>query len=423
MPDTLAAAGAETTPSGRRAPGFVEFVTLVALMMGFTAFAVDNALPAFPDIARHFSVANANDLQLVVYVYMVGFGVAQLVYGPMSDVLGRRPAFLAGLCVFLIGCLLALVATSLETLLAARFVQGLGAAAGRVLAVAIVRDRFGGREMARVMSLTLMIFITVPILAPAIGSLLLLVGDWRTIFAAMFVLAAIIGIWFVRRMPETLHPEYRMPFSWRRIGEGVRDTATCRAALGYSTAFGCLFGCVMGYIGSSEQIFAGEVYGLGSLFPLAFASVAGLMGLASLVNSRLVRRYGMRRISHLSLGVFICLSAVQCGLALAFAGRPPLILFGLVLGTSQFFSSLAMPNFNAIAMEPLGRIAGTASSMVGLYTTLVGAGCGVLIGRFFDGTVLPLGIGYLLLSVAAITAVLVTERGRLSLSAAPEVAR
>ena len=404
----------------RRLPGFGEFVTLVALMMGFTAFAVDNTLPAFPDIGRHFAVTDPNDLQLIVYVYMLGFGAAQLVYGPASDVIGRRPAFLSGLAVFLVGCVLALGAASFDQLLAARFVQGLGAAAGRVLAVAIVRDRYAGREMARVMSLTLMVFITVPILAPAIGGLLLTVGDWRAIFAAMFIVSVVIGLWFLRRMPETLHPDFRLPFSAGRIAAGLRDCITCRATLGYATAFGCMFGCIMGYVGSSQQIFAGEVYGLGSLFPLVFASVAGLMGLASLVNSRLVRRYGMRRISHASLAAFLALAAAQCVVALAFSGRPPFFVFAILLGTGQFFSSLAMPNFNAIAMEPLGRIAGTASSFIGLYTTLVGAGCGILIGQSFDGTVLPLAIGYLCLSALAVVAVAVTERGRLFRSSVSE---
>lgn len=394
-------------------PSFFEFVVLVALMMGITAFGVDNTLPAFPAIGQTYAVTDPNELQLVVYVYMLGFGLMQLVYGPVADIVGRRPAFLVGLAVFAFGCVLAILARSFEALLVARLIQGTGAAAGRVLATAIVRDRFGGREMARVMSLTMMVFITVPVFAPAIGSGLLRLGDWHVIFAAMLVLALAIGAWFWRRMPETLHPDNRLPPTIQPILDGLKLTLTCRAALGYSTAFGLLFACIMSYVGSAQQIFAGEVYGLGALFPLAFGSIAAVMGIAGLVNSRLVRRHGMRRISHTALLCFLGLSVIQCALALAFGGRPPLIAFGLVLGASQFMSSLAMPNFNAMAMEPLGRIAGTASSFIGFYTTLIGAVLGLVVGQSFDGSVLPLGIGYLCLSVLATAVVLWTERGRL----------
>lgn len=399
--------------TAKRRPPFGEFVALVAFMMGLTAFAVDNVLPAFPALGRSFSVTDPNELQLLVYVYMLGFGATHLVYGPAADILGRRPAYLAGLAVFLVGCVAAMLAPNFETLLAARGLQGSGAAAGRVIAVAIVRDRFAGREMARVMSLTMMVFITVPVLAPAVGALLLLVGDWHGIFASMLVLGGALGLWFAYRMPETLRDENRRSFSARQIFAAFRETATSRAAFGYSTAFGLTFGALMSYVGSSQQIFATDVYQLGALFPLAFGSIAVMMGLAALVNSRLVRRFGMHRISHASMLAFAVLSAVQCLVAFAYEGRPPLLLFGGILGVSHFMSSLTMPNFNAMAMDPLGRIAGTASSLIGFYTTIIGALIGVFVGSHFDGTVRPLAIGYLALSLAAIAVVMVTEKGKL----------
>ena len=397
----------------RKRPSFGEFVALVAFMMGLTAFAVDNVLPAFPALGRTFAVSDPNDLQLLVYIYMIGFGATHLVYGPASDILGRRPAFLVGLGVFLVGCVAAMLAPNFETLLAARCLQGCGAAAGRVVAVAIVRDRFAGREMARVMSLTMMVFITVPIFAPAIGSLLLLVGDWHAIFASMLILGVMLGVWFVRRMPETLRDENRQTFSARGILAAFRTTATTRAAFGYSTAFGLMFGTIMSYVGSAQQIFAEDVYHLGGLFPVAFGLIAVTMGFASLLNSRLVRRHGMHRISHTSMLCFVALSLAQCTFAFVYGGKPPLLLFGGILALSQFFTSLTMPNFNALAMEPLGRIAGTASSLIGFYTTFLGAICGAVVGRFFNGTVIPLAIGYAGLSVAIVAVVLVTERGRL----------
>jgi DHA1 family bicyclomycin/chloramphenicol resistance-like MFS transporter len=257
------------------------------------------------------------------------------------------------------------------------------------------------------------VFITVPIFAPAIGGLILVVADWHGIFGSMLILGVALGIWFVKRMPETLRVENRQPASLRNILAGFRETATSRPALGYSTAFGLMFGTIMAYVGSAQQIFAGEVYGLGALFPLAFGAVAFMMGLAALTNSKLVRRFGMHRISHLSMLAFVGLSVLQVLFALLYAGRPPLLLFGLVLGLSHFTTSLSMPNFNALAMEPLGRIAGTASSAIGFYTTLVGAFVGGFVGQHFNGTVTPLAIGYLTLSVAAVLVVLVTERGRL----------
>ncbi len=397
----------------KRRPPFGEFVALVAFMMGLTAFAVDNVLPAFPALGRTFAVSDPNQLQLLVYIYMIGFGATHLVYGPAADILGRRPAFLAGLVIFLAGCIAAMLAPNFETLLAARCLQGCGAAAGRVVAVAIVRDRFVGREMARVMSLTMMVFITVPIFAPAIGGLLLLVGDWHAIFLSMLVLGVALGAWFVRRMPETLRAENKQRFSARGILSAFRQTATTRVTLGYSTAFGLMFGAIMSYVGSAQQIFGEDVYGLGPYFPVAFGLVAVTMGFASLLNSRLVRRYGMHRISHVALLGFIAVSLLQCAFAFLYGGKPPLWLFGGLLAGSQFLTSLAMPNFNALAMEPVGRIAGTASSLIGFYTTFLGAICGAFVGQHYDGTVIPLALGYGALSLSVLLVVLATEGGRL----------
>ncbi len=404
------------TPAGiasrTKPPGFGEFVVLVALMMGITAFAVDAVLPAFPALGREFAVADPNRLQLLVYVYMLGFGVAQLVFGPASDIVGRRPAYLVGLAIFLVGSVMAIVATDLQALLVARFVQGVGAASGRVLSTAIVRDRFSGREMARVMSLNMTVFITVPIFAPAMGSLLLLLGGWRLLFSAMLLSAVAVGIWFHLRMPETLAAENRMPFSAGRIAGGFRTTITSRVSAGYATAVGLLFGCVMTMVGSAQQIFAG-IYGLGVWFPLAFALLAASMGAAAFVNATVVGRFGMRRISHASILAFAVLGAIQVAATLAWGGRPPLLVFGTILAASQFLLGLAFPNFNALAMEPLGRVAGTASSLIGVYTTILGALCGLLIGGAFDGTVRPLAFGYCGLGILALVVVCWTERGSL----------
>ena len=319
---------------------------------------------------------------------------------------------MVGLSIYAIGCILALVAPSFTFLLIARAVQGMGVAAARVLAIAIVRDCYEGREMARIMSLTMMVFITVPVFAPAVGSFTLILGTWHLIFVSMLILALALAVWFGLRMPETLHPEYRFPFSARRILNGVRLTVSSREAVGYSTAIGLLFGALLGYVGSAQQIFETEVYRLGSLFPVAFGLIAAVMGFASWVNSRLVRRLGMRRLSHAGILGFLFFALLQLGAALVYDGHPPLLLFGAILACNQFLTGLTMPNFNAMAMEPLGAVAGTASSFIGFYTTILGSLLALVVGQTFDGTVLPLGLGYTLLSALCVVVVIWTEKRR-----------
>nr|WP_281024536.1 multidrug effflux MFS transporter [Methylobacterium segetis] len=394
-------------------PGFAEFVAIVALMMAVTAISIDNLLPAFPAIQARFGIDDPNSLQLLVYVYMIGFGLAQIVYGPLSDALGRRPVLLASLAIYVAGCFLAMAAPSFGWLLAARVIQGLGAAGGRVLSTAIVRDRFAGREMASVMSLIMMVFLIVPMIAPAIGGMMLALGSWTYVFVSMLVLAGILVVWFTARMPETLHPEFRRPLSLRATGQALLLTLRNRTAVGYATALGLLTGCIMGYVGSAQQVFDTGLYHLGSLFPLAFGAVAGAMGAATLVNARAVRRLGMRPLSHAGLIAFVVVGIAQVCSSLAYHGQPPLALFLGVLALNQFLLSFAMPNFNALALQPLGAIAGTASSVLGFYTTILGAFCGYLIGRAFDGSTLPIGIGYAGLGTLALIVVAWTEHGRL----------
>jgi DHA1 family bicyclomycin/chloramphenicol resistance-like MFS transporter len=344
---------------------------------------------------------------------MIGFGAAQIVYGPLSDTYGRRSVLLSGLAIYVVGTCLAMVAPSFGWLLAARVIQGIGAASGRVLSTAIVRDRFAGREMASVMSLIMMVFLIVPMIAPAIGGAMLLFGSWVYVFVSMLALAGILVLWFAWRMPETLHPEYRRPFSLGAVAQAVGITFRNRVAVGYATALGLLTGCIMGYVGSAQQVFDTGLYHLGALFPLAFGLVAGAMGAATLVNARLVRRLGMRPLSHAGLSLFVVVAVGQVVVGLAYHGQPPLALFLSILAANQFLISFAMPNFNAMALQPLGEIAGTASSFLGFYTTMLGAFCGFLIGHAFDGSVLPIGIGYALLGGLALAVVAWTERGRL----------
>ena len=405
----------ETPPPAAVAegPGFVEFVFIVALVMSIGAFSIDSIMPGFGAIHEQFAIADANDVQLIMTVYMIGFAIMQLVYGPVSDMIGRRPTLMIGMSIYLVGSIAALLATSFPLLLAARVLQGMGGACTRVLSVALVRDRFEGREMARVMSLTMMIFIIVPIFAPAIGSLILSFSDWRAIFAAMLGVGVAIMAWFGLRMPETLRPEYRQPISLSVMAASFARTATTRVAIGYATAMAIMFGCVMSYINSAQQIFETEVYALGNWFPLAFGGIAAVMGVGSFLNSRFVARIGMRRMTHGGAIGFTLVAAAQLGVALLYGGRPPLLLFGLTMAGCHFLFAMIAPNANAMAMEPLGDIAGTASSFMGFYTTLLAAFFGYLIGQAFNATVIPLAAGYVGFGLAALLVILWTERGQL----------
>ncbi|OSQ49488.1 multidrug effflux MFS transporter [Thalassospira alkalitolerans] len=396
----------------RPLPGFTEFVVLMAITIGLVALSIDNLLPAFGPIAADYGIQDGNRMQLLIYVFMIAFALMQIVYGPLADSFGRKPILMLGLSIYAIGTIMAVFADSYEHLLIARFVQGLGAAAPRVLTIAITRDCFEGREMARVMSFVMMVFIILPVFAPASGSLILALANWHMIFVSTLVLAIAIAVWFYLRMPETLHPEYRHKLSLKRIARDIKTTITTRQTLGYSTAMGLMFACLMAYIGSAQQIFETEVYGLGVWFPLVFGMIAACMSVSSFVNAHLVRKIGMHKLSQGGLVVMAISSLINLCIAWAFDGAPPLPVFGVGLTITLFCFSMTMPNFNSLAMEPVGRIAGTASSVIGVYSTLIGVVAGGIIGQQFNGTVIPLVGGYLVLAILAIAIIGITERGK-----------
>ena len=405
--------GQTGAPAARPLPGFAEFVCLMAITIGLVALSIDNLLPAFGPIAADYGIEDGNRMQMMIYVFMSAFGLMQIVYGPLADSFGRKSVLMGGLAVYAVGTIMAIFADSYEHLLIARFVQGLGAAAPRVLTIAITRDCFEGREMARVMSFVMMIFIVVPVFAPASGSLILMLANWHMIFVSTLALAIIIAIWYTLRMPETLKPEYRHKLSLRRIARDIKTTVTTRQTVGYSTAMGLSFAFLMAYIGSAQQIFEGEVYGLGVWFPLVFGMIAACMSVSSFTNARLVRKLGMHKMSQGGLVVMLISSTINLCIAVAYDGVPPLPVFAVGLTITLFCFSMTMPNFNSLAMEPLGAIAGTASSMIGVSSTLIGVLAGGIIGQQFNGTVTPLITGYLVLSVLTLTVVAITERGKM----------
>ncbi len=388
-----------------------ELVTMVAALMALNAAAIDILIPALQDIGATLGVADENRRQLAITAYIVGFGGAQIVYGPIADRLGRRPVLFVGLAIYIVASLGAAASPTFGVLLFCRAVQGIGAAATRVIAVTIVRDSFGGDRMASVMSLTMMVFMVVPIVAPNIGVAIMAFGSWQEIFVVNGVFAALVTFWVAMRLPETLRPEDRRSLTVRRTADAFQTVLTNRRSLGYSLAASLIFGVLFAFINQAEQVYTG-VFGLGPLFTLYFSATALFMALASFTNSRFVERFGMRRLSHGALLLFIALSALQVVASAVFGTMPfPLFLVLIVLTFAMF--GFIGTNFNALALDPLGHVAGTASSVMGFMQTLGGGLLGAVIGASFDGTLTPLYAGFLVLSLAALGAVLFAERGRL----------
>lgn len=387
-----------------------EFIALAAALMALNALAIDIMLPGLQEIGASLGVEDENARQYVITAYVTGFGLAQLVFGPLSDRYGRRAPLIAGLVVYVIAAFACVFAPSFGALLMLRFVQGLGAAATRVIAVSVIRDTFGGRAMAEVMALVFMVFMIVPVIAPGVGQLIMLFSEWHMIFAFMTVVSLAATVWTYFRLPETLHPEYRRPFTFASISEAFRIVVTNRLSLCYTLATTVVFGALFGFINSAQQVYVG-IYDLGALFPVIFACVAGGMALASFVNSRLVGRFGMRKLAHGALLGFLFVNSILFALSLLGPVPFPLFLGLFTLAMLQF--GWIGSNFNSIAMEQLGHVAGTASSAQGFVTTVGGGLIGAGIGQAFDGTVMPMAAGFFSVSVLALIMVLIAERGSL----------
>ena len=389
---------------------FPEFVIVIASIMALNPLAMDMMLPALPNIGSTFQIVPANRPQEVLSTFLIGFGVGQFVMGPLSDRFGRRPVLLGGMTVYFVASVLAISAPSFETLLLARTLQGLGTSATRVIATSIVRDCYAGRHMASVMSLAMMVFIAVPVVAPSLGEAVMLLTQWRGIFVVLTLYGVLTLIWSALRMPETLPLSEQKSLAVQYVLGAFRQTVTNRQTIGYALAAGGVQASLYGFVFSSEQVFT-EIYALGNYFPLAFAAIAVGIAVASFLNARFVGRVGMRVISHGALVGFVAVAGIM--LLGAKTQILPLPLFMTLAALMMFAFGLMFANFTALAMEPQGRIAGTASSLYGSITTLLGIGIGSVIGQDYDGTLLPFAIGFFFCAQAALAVVLVVERGRL----------
>jgi DHA1 family bicyclomycin/chloramphenicol resistance-like MFS transporter len=385
-------------------PSFAEFVIIISLMMSLTALSIDAMLPALPQIGADLHVQSANGPQLVVSALFLGLALGQLFFGPLSDSTGRKPAIYTGLSLFVVGSLISVFAVNFPMMLAGRLVQGAGVSAPRAVGLALVRDRYEGRAMAQVMSFVMTVFILVPMIAPTLGQALLFVAGWRSIFGVFILLALITLLWFALRMPETLALEDRASFSLRRILSATREIFHIRPAIGYTVTAGLISGAHLGYLSSAQQIFQ-EQYQLGELFPIVFAIIAFAIGFASFLNARLVMRFGMRLLVRRSLIVIIGLSIAALGIALFTRGQPPLWLLMIYLMLTFFCVGILFGNQNALAMEPLGRIAGIGAAVVGALSTFLSVPAGTMIGQSYNGTIIPLVAGIAILASVSLLVV------------------
>lgn len=370
-----------------------EFIVLIAFMISLVAMTTDVMLPGLGLIATDLGQADPNAGHLVISVLFAGFAVGQLIVGPLSDCYGRRPVIHASYALFCVGCAMSLFAASFEMLLLGRVLQGLGMAGPRIIAIAIVRDGFEGRAMAKIMSFVMAVFIIVPAIAPAIGQVVLALSGWRAIFTLLLVIAALSWAWFGLRQPETLAIADRRRFSLKGILQGIVIICRTPAAIGYTIAVGLIFGPFLAYLSLAQQIFQGS-YGTGEAFALWFGVAALSIGVASIINSALVERFGMKFLSNLALIWVILAASLFMVAVFIWNGLPPFAMFMTWVIATFFGMGLLFGNLNALAMEPLGKMAGLGAAVVGALATAVSIPIGFVISNNFNGGVGVLVVGF-----------------------------
>jgi DHA1 family bicyclomycin/chloramphenicol resistance-like MFS transporter len=361
-------------------------------------------------MADALNISDGNARQYIIAVYFLGYGAGQLLLGPFADRFGRKKPLVFGLVVYALGSLLAAFTNDFALLLFLRAIQGIGAAATRVSGQSAIRDRYESREMAAVMSFVFMIFMAMPVVAPALGQLILAYANWHMIFIAIAFGGAVTLVWTLFRFDETLAPEHVRPLNLRSVAEGIQIVVSNRTALFYALASTFILSALIAFINTAQQLYL-EIYQLGDNFPLAFAGVALLMLFSAFLNGKFVSRYGQRRLSHGSLVAFAGLSGIW--FLLATQGIVPFWLFFPLFASIMFTFGWCGSNMTSLSLEQLGEVAGTASSIFGAIQTVLSAVLGLILSQMFDGTDLPLAGGFLLFGILAIICVLIAEKGQL----------
>jgi DHA1 family bicyclomycin/chloramphenicol resistance-like MFS transporter len=390
--------------------GNAEFVALLSMIMALGALSIDLMLPAFPDIRADFGLAaDSTQVTGIVSAFLLGLAFGQIPYGPFSDRFGRKPVLYVGFGIYALGAVGAALAPTLPMVLAARFVWGLGAAGPRVLAISMVRDVSEGDRMARTMSFVMAVFILVPVIAPSLGALINAVAPWRALFWFCVVFVAVVGLWALR-LPETQDPADRLELRFDRVVLAAREVVGNRLTVGYTLAITASFGAFVSYLATSE-IIVGEVFDKADIFPIVFGGFAAVMGAAMLTNARIVERVGVKRLVHRVLLGYVAIAAGLVTLSVVTGGTPPFVLYLVGFAAMLSMHSLLIPNFNTVAMTPMGHVAGTASAIIGTVSTAGGTLLGALFDRTFNGTITPLSIAFLSMGLAALAAVTWAERG------------
>ncbi len=391
--------------------GRVEFVWLTSMIMALSAIAIDLMLPAFGAVRAEFGLpGDSTQPAAIVTFYLVGLAVAQLPFGILADRFGRKPALYTGVALYLVGAIGATMASSLPLIFAARFLWGVGAAGPRVAAMATVRDTYAGERMAQAMSYIMAVFLLVPVVAPGLGAAIVAVASWRWAFGVPAIAALLVAAWSTR-LRETLDPASVVPLTRARLAGAARVVLTTRQTVGYTIASAFLFGAFFSFLASFELIMS-DVYDRSTQFPFVFGGLAAVMGIAMVVNARLVERIGVRRLTHAAAFVYLVASGLLAATA-TFTSEVPFWLLVFFLVGVLAGHALVIPNTNALAMSPMGSVAGTAAAIIGTIGTAVGALLGAIIDRTIDGTVRPTAWGFFGLGLAAMGVIVWTERGRL----------
>ncbi|WP_133468950.1 multidrug effflux MFS transporter [Paraglaciecola marina] len=373
--------------------GLSEFVALMAVMTSLVALSIDAMLPALHHIGQDLQINNAQDTHLIVSMFFIGMGFGQLYYGPVSDDKGRRYAILSGLIIFAIGSVICMLAESLTVMLVGRVIQAFGVSGPRIAALAVIRDKYEGEAMARVMSFIMMVFILVPMVAPSFGQAIMFWASWRHIFSSFLLIGLLVGLWFFIRQPETLPKEMRQPFSWPQLWQSSKFILTHKLVMFYTLSMGLSFGAFLAYISASQTIFQ-HIYDAGELFPLYFALLAFSIGFASFINGTLVMRLGMRTLCTWAMIGWLIFSSLLLTLCWFYAGIPPMWMFVSVLFCAFFCIGILFGNINAMAMQPLGSMAGLGAAIIGSLSSLFSVPIAVFIGGFIEQTVTPIAVGF-----------------------------
>ncbi|MXO60137.1 MFS transporter [Altererythrobacter salegens] len=393
-----------------QAIGRRELVVLIALLMSLNALAIDGMLPALDEIAHEFGVAAGNQRQLIVSVYLLANGIGSLVPGAFADRYGRKPVIMIALASYVVFSIIVALSGDFTVMLIARGLQGMLAGGLMVAPVALIRDRYEGDQMARMMSMVSAVFIIMPVIAPSMGQAVMLLAGWRWIFVSLAMAAAIAGLWTWIRLPETLTEENRQTIDVPVIVRNMKAALFNRASIGYVVGTSLLIGAVFGYVNSAQQLI-GEHFGAGSWFPVVFGGTAAMMAVSNIVNSRIVTRFGARRVSHTGVLIFIAVSCAQVWAAINRDGD--IYWFIPLMATNLALLGFLGANFGSIAMQPFANIAGAASSVQTFFRMFGAAMVGMVIGQSYDGTARPFAFALLTCSVLALLLVLYSEKGRL----------